>query len=155
VLGWGVTGISGTNPERSMGYVSYCWPTWDYTSTPAKNEMASYSSIVNDRISLKNAAQRMYMSDLGIVNLNPKDASFSYEMITPAAHRSGSKTEGWNVLYLDGHVKFITEAMLRNQIAPLTGKTPLYYAQTENLTKSGGPTASYWTTFASACNALY
>jgi prepilin-type N-terminal cleavage/methylation domain-containing protein/prepilin-type processing-associated H-X9-DG protein len=68
--------------------------------------LAYRQSIMNDRINLKNAHQRMYWTDQGWMVLVPGDQAVLDANTYPFFHK-----KGWNVLYLDGHAKWISTDM--------------------------------------------
>jgi prepilin-type processing-associated H-X9-DG protein len=157
VLGWAFQGYAmyGANYyERCMGYWHYYYPGMDYSQTAGNQNLASrgYGPIVNDRINLKSASERMYLTDQGFVYLQKGDTCWQYMMTQPLNHREGVRTMGWNALYLDGHVKWLSEGLLRNQ-ATFRGVTTLYVGQ--KLTYYNGALDWYDSTFAGACNAMY
>jgi prepilin-type N-terminal cleavage/methylation domain-containing protein/prepilin-type processing-associated H-X9-DG protein len=97
VRGWGYFDNGGSNTNQAMSYWYWYYPaiTWDSGSPqPMAKE------IVNDRFTVKGAAQRSYMADQGFIAGNaaerPNETKF------PFFHK-----KGWNVLYLDGHVKWV------------------------------------------------
>ena len=59
---------------------------------------ASYPTIINDKVTVTNAAGRLILTDQGHIF----DAT--YEQIYALFH---SKNGGWNALYLDGHVSWV------------------------------------------------
>lgn len=118
--GWGPS--SAQNFLGSLSSISY-WGWWypeKYYSGSAPPNPASQSpkDFVNDRISKKNAAQRMHYTDqyipLPIATNAPNVASgpTSIPAIYPNFHKLGM-----NVLYLDGHVKFVTGGQMNSHAA--------------------------------------
>jgi prepilin-type N-terminal cleavage/methylation domain-containing protein/prepilin-type processing-associated H-X9-DG protein len=154
VLGWSLSGYAfygGTYYDRTMGYVHYYYPETDWVSgKPVAMGSEGFNTIINDRINLKNASQRMYLADQGFVYLQKGDNLWPTMMQTPLNHREGTRTMGWNVVYLDGHVKWLPESLLRNQMA-FNGSTLLYAGQKHT---DGSATDWYDTTFAGACDAM-
>jgi prepilin-type N-terminal cleavage/methylation domain-containing protein/prepilin-type processing-associated H-X9-DG protein len=97
VRGWGYFDNGGSNTNQAMSYWYWYYPAnvWNgSTWVPLAKE------IVNDRFSLKGASMRSYMSDQGFIAGNAGERS--NETKFPFFHK-----KGWNVVYLDGHVKWI------------------------------------------------
>jgi prepilin-type N-terminal cleavage/methylation domain-containing protein/prepilin-type processing-associated H-X9-DG protein len=97
VKGWGYFDTGGTNTNLAMSYWYWYFPAIGYGSgapLPVAKEL------VNDRFSIKHGAQRSYMADQGwIAGSGGEKAN---EKRFPFFHK-----QGWNVLFLDGHVKWI------------------------------------------------
>ena len=115
VLGWGpavVGGIQsdGTASNFGSGLVSQSYWQWYNPSgfywgpTGGRRAPATGTGtlITNDKLTLKNPAERMFWTDQGYLDL----ATGKDDNSQPFFHK-----DGWNVLYLDGHVRFIHRSM--------------------------------------------
>ena len=126
VHGWGpaawyYTGSGGsftTNPsygKASQSYWAWYFPEKYYHRTSG-DVVSPAPDYVNDRISKKGGAQRMWLSDQQMT-MPPADQTL-WNMY-PSFHRRGA-----NILYLDGHARFVrTEAFVnygKTQNPPLT-----------------------------------
>jgi prepilin-type N-terminal cleavage/methylation domain-containing protein/prepilin-type processing-associated H-X9-DG protein len=124
VLGWGPTmatniaadgsvGAAGS-PQASQSYFAWYTPSRPYwgASTPIGAPLIPNPDVgqnrnallFNDRLTLKGAQERFYWSDQGYLNMT--DGSDDLTTGYPLFHK-----RGWNVLYLDGHVRFIDKTM--------------------------------------------
>jgi prepilin-type N-terminal cleavage/methylation domain-containing protein/prepilin-type processing-associated H-X9-DG protein len=132
VLGWGAALITDNASWRNMSYWHFAFPkmSWKTPATPTDFDKL-YPDIINDRNTVKNSSQRMYLIDQGYPKTAPA-ASAAAVFGYPALHRP----VGWNALYLDGHVKWITEADLAQRVV-------------------GASASGYPYAFTRAANALY
>lgn len=162
VTGWAIQGrlnydiITSSDPfyERCMGYCHYYYPEMDYSQTAGNQNLETREPLcVNDRQNLKQASQRMYLADLGYLVTKGQTNVYSLAMRYPQNHQEGTRTTGWNVLYLDGHVKWQADYMIRNQQVMIgsTAETP----SNLGLSAVNGALDSYNIAFVEACNALY
>jgi prepilin-type N-terminal cleavage/methylation domain-containing protein/prepilin-type processing-associated H-X9-DG protein len=115
VVGWGPTsvlniqadGASTQSSNASQSYWQWYNPDWYY---PASGVLtAGAKDIVNHKITVKKPAEKMFWTDQGWINLIPGDAgagALPNDKIYPFFHKGG-----WNVLYLDGHAKWIPVSM--------------------------------------------
>lgn len=97
--GWGATSaLSFTSGFGSQSYWQWYYPKryWNRTSGV---QVYSAKDYVNDNIAVKNAAQKMFWSDQ-YVTIPPGDPAVA--KIYPNFHKDGA-----NILYLDGHAKFV------------------------------------------------
>jgi len=92
---------SGQNTWRSQSYWQWYNPEKYWGSSGP--EVTGAPDIRNHKLTVKEAAQRMYMSDQGWVAMTA--AEQQYNGLYHYFHK-----DGWNVLYLDGHVKFVLTA---------------------------------------------
>jgi prepilin-type processing-associated H-X9-DG protein len=103
-LGWGPTSIPvGTLVYRSQSYWQWYLPSVKYYNTTG-TLVTPVLDYANDRMTLKNPAQRMYWIDQVVPN--PPDNG-TVRKTYPNFHKDGA-----NVLYLDGHAKFVTESSM-------------------------------------------
>jgi prepilin-type N-terminal cleavage/methylation domain-containing protein/prepilin-type processing-associated H-X9-DG protein len=105
-LGWAYFGIGGTSTTRAMSYWHFYYPSVGYYVPfgGMVNNAPSLADLYNEKYTSKGrgkgAAQRHYMADQGFVA--GSGAEKADERNFPFFH-----AKGWNVLYLDGHVKWV------------------------------------------------
>jgi prepilin-type N-terminal cleavage/methylation domain-containing protein/prepilin-type processing-associated H-X9-DG protein len=104
--GWGWQKF-GESTFRSMSYWHWC--------VPRKEAVGVYANLDRDRTFIKKAAQRMWLTDQGYV-ADPPAVAVSNELDWPYFHK-----EGWNVLYIDGHVKFVRQDDVRPRVVGVGG----------------------------------
>jgi prepilin-type N-terminal cleavage/methylation domain-containing protein/prepilin-type processing-associated H-X9-DG protein len=105
--GWGPATVLNFNAAgASMSYWHWYWPKKSYFAgapynpvPPTDLEQFGHGDIVNDKLSKKNGAQRMFMAD-------------QYIPVPPATTAvtdsfKNFHKRGMNVLYLDGHVRMV------------------------------------------------
>ena len=104
VTGWGPTDQRlDPNLASNQSSMSYWWWSYPEKYWPSSGvESSAPLAWQNDRVSVKNAPQKMYISDQ-YVPVGPADASITD--IYKHFHK-----EGMNVGYLDGHVNFVRGA---------------------------------------------
>ncbi|HZZ43447.1 MAG TPA: DUF1559 domain-containing protein [Tepidisphaeraceae bacterium] len=115
VVGWGPTsvlniqadGAMTTASNASQSYWQWYNPDWYY---PASGVLtASPTDVVNHKITVKQAQEKSYWTDQGWINLVAADAgtgALPNDKVYPFFHKGG-----WNVLYLDGHAKWVSASM--------------------------------------------
>lgn len=118
VTGWGPDYANTAVRIASISYWSWYYPKRSYKADGTVEWMPS-DDIVNEKYSLKGATNRTLLSDQGVLI---HSASTADELETakkfPYFH-----AKGWNVLYLDGHVKWIAnDAVAAFVLPPPTGK---------------------------------
>jgi prepilin-type N-terminal cleavage/methylation domain-containing protein/prepilin-type processing-associated H-X9-DG protein len=132
MLGWAPDVFNNTDNfgYRCISYWNYYYPRWTYAYnvitngySPSVDEMTTIPDLVNDKINIKGASARMYLIDQGYVS-NPPTSIAGLVASHPAYHANSGITAGWNALYLDGHVKWISDSMLRNTVIDSSGTTP-------------------------------
>lgn len=143
-LGWCSSTIANSNGDgyRCMSYIHYYFPRIDYSNIPAIKTVSGYREldswtspygpdIENYNFKLKGGERRMYLSDQGPVS-NSTDSTINANQYNSnsAFHLSKGKTAGWNVLYLDGHVRWVSDTDARTEETAIPGEssTPLYRA---------------------------
>jgi prepilin-type processing-associated H-X9-DG protein len=105
-VGWASFGVGGGSTQRAMSYWHFYYPSVGYYPPLGAmvNNDKSLMDLYNEKYTSKGAgkgsAQRHYMADQGYVagsgaeKVNERDFPFFH-------------VKGWNVLYLDGHVKWV------------------------------------------------
>jgi prepilin-type N-terminal cleavage/methylation domain-containing protein/prepilin-type processing-associated H-X9-DG protein len=88
----------------AMSYWSFYYPAKGYNASGNQFEYAP--DLVTDRISKKGAAQRGYIADQGWIAATPAERVSEKQF--PFFHK-----DGWNVLYLDGHVRFVLASLAK------------------------------------------
>jgi prepilin-type N-terminal cleavage/methylation domain-containing protein/prepilin-type processing-associated H-X9-DG protein len=115
VVGWGPTSVLNIQPDGSTNQSSNASQSyWQWYSPdiyyPASGVLSrSPEDVINHKINVKRAAEKMYWTDQGWINIIPGDAgtgALPNDRIYPFFHKGG-----WNVLYLDGHAKWIPVSM--------------------------------------------
>ena len=104
--GWGWQKF-GETTFRSMSYWQWC--------VPKRDAVGAYANLERDRYFQKKAAQRMWMTDQGYV-ADPPSVPASTEMEWPYFHK-----DGWNTIYIDGHVKFVKTSEVRPRVVGMGG----------------------------------
>jgi prepilin-type N-terminal cleavage/methylation domain-containing protein/prepilin-type processing-associated H-X9-DG protein len=128
VNGWGPTSLpTGKLTYGSMSYWHFYIPEIGYTGASLLQTLP-YPHTDNDRISTKGAGSRMIMCDQ-IAPMPPDNGAV--KQIYPNFHK-----EGANVLYLDGHARFVRESAFSK------------FAAGANIT-------SYWVALLAGANANY
>lgn len=106
--GWGpsyvpVYGDAGRG--YSMSYWGWYYPRESYNKSTGLVEYRPAPELVNEKYNLKGPSNRTLMTDQGVwtrPGLATSDPDYVASMQYPFFHK-----KGWNVLYLDGHVKWI------------------------------------------------
>jgi prepilin-type N-terminal cleavage/methylation domain-containing protein/prepilin-type processing-associated H-X9-DG protein len=119
VIGWGPTAPTNIQPDgsttqssnASQSYWQWYYPDdWFATGTPGSTSWArkngTNADVLNHKITVKTPAQRMYWSDQGWFNV--AGTTDNSEQTYPFFHK-----DGWNVLYLDGHARWIPVSMVK------------------------------------------
>jgi prepilin-type N-terminal cleavage/methylation domain-containing protein/prepilin-type processing-associated H-X9-DG protein len=115
VPGWGFFDVGAKSTNIAMSYWYYYYPSEGVD--PATGAPAQWADdLVTDRVYAKRAAERGYLSDQGWIGGTP--AEVKTELQFPFFH-----PKGWNVLYLDGHVKWVRDSDAR----PLIKKERSFY----------------------------
>jgi prepilin-type N-terminal cleavage/methylation domain-containing protein/prepilin-type processing-associated H-X9-DG protein len=97
--GWGPTSFAAlTTGLGSMSYWQWYFPRQYWTSSGVSKVVYGPTDRVNDNVKAKNAAQKMWLTDQYI----PSTAATSVTDIYKSFHKDGT-----NVLYMDGHAKFV------------------------------------------------
>jgi prepilin-type N-terminal cleavage/methylation domain-containing protein/prepilin-type processing-associated H-X9-DG protein len=106
---WGTTGFNGTAVvgSNSMSYFAYYIPDPNFSPSGVWTPLtAEEKNIQNDRFAIKRASERAWLADQGFIkSTGDTDASI---LQFPFFH-----PKGWNVLYLDGHAKWVGEDDLK------------------------------------------
>ena len=114
VVGWGpastaniqADGYVGTTGNVSQSYFQWYIPDGGFVSqgtSLADWRQSSYvPDIVNHKLTVKKTAEKAYWSDQGWVNVDPATDELLAKNTYPFFHK-----DGWNVLYLDGHVNWV------------------------------------------------
>lgn len=112
VLGWGYFGgLINEATAVAMSYWYWPLPTTNIDSTGATLSPAIPTRMFNDHMSVKNASERSVMADQGWTAATVSPLERNQEVIPwPFFHLNPN---GWNVLYLDGHVKWVAESMAK------------------------------------------
>lgn len=98
VLGWGYHYYTnGSNTNLAMSYWYWYFPQVSW-SGGVGSKLAK--EIVNDRVFMKGAGMKSFMSDQGYLALNAGERQAEKDF--PFFHK-----KGWNVAFMDGHVKWI------------------------------------------------
>jgi prepilin-type N-terminal cleavage/methylation domain-containing protein/prepilin-type processing-associated H-X9-DG protein len=102
VTGWGPDIAVGATRVASISYWSWYYPAKSYNSDGSINWQPG-ADIVNEKYSLKGGTNRTLLSDQGVYTYSGSaTADVAESQKYPFFHQ-----KGWNVLYLDGHVKWI------------------------------------------------
>jgi prepilin-type N-terminal cleavage/methylation domain-containing protein len=112
VVGWGPTAPANIQPDgsstqsanASQSYWQWYFPDGGFLTgnTLSTRIMNSHvPKLVNHKITVKKAGERMFWADQGYIEIAPTDAALAKNTY-PLFHK-----DGWNVLYLDGHVNFV------------------------------------------------
>jgi prepilin-type N-terminal cleavage/methylation domain-containing protein/prepilin-type processing-associated H-X9-DG protein len=104
--GWGWQTF-GTLSFASMSYWQWC--------VPKSLATGAYAGLERDRYFQKRAGEKMFITDQGYVS-DPPSVPASTEMDWPYFHR-----DGWNVVYIDGHVKFVRQSDVRPRVVGTGG----------------------------------
>jgi prepilin-type N-terminal cleavage/methylation domain-containing protein/prepilin-type processing-associated H-X9-DG protein len=101
--GWGpqlLTNIGGTG--NSMSYFEWYRPVIDYRNND--NGAAMSASVTNGKLKVPQPAKKAIMADQGFIPgmLSPTPDDPAYAAIYPFFHK-----RGYNVLYMDGHAKWV------------------------------------------------
>jgi prepilin-type N-terminal cleavage/methylation domain-containing protein/prepilin-type processing-associated H-X9-DG protein len=116
VLAWGPysTGFAGQGTSAgSMSYFEWYYPRISYRTSAAGTPMSP--DIVNGDMRVKQASKRAIMADQGYLPSpsDPADLAAAF----PFFHK-----KGYNVLYIDGHVKWVDKSAVVYQFAAPTGQ---------------------------------
>ena len=109
LTGWGPPDATTLANGASQSYWHWYVPSSRYVNSSGTwvQPTASSEHTWNDKITVKLPAQKMYWTDQGWINVVPGDGSPTpYDRVYPFFHKNG-----WNVLYLDGHAKWIPVSM--------------------------------------------
>jgi prepilin-type N-terminal cleavage/methylation domain-containing protein/prepilin-type processing-associated H-X9-DG protein len=108
VLGWGNFytggGASGSTDVIAMSYWYWYLPAQAYTEAGVPSTIAA--NLANDRFTEKQASQHCIMADQGWCAATTLKSEQVDVLEFPFFHEYG-----WNVLYLDGHVKWVAQSM--------------------------------------------
>jgi prepilin-type N-terminal cleavage/methylation domain-containing protein/prepilin-type processing-associated H-X9-DG protein len=104
-LTWGPTGYGVTGTPASMSYFAYYIPARNFTS-PSGVYVDMDPTIVNDRYGTKRASEKAWLADQGFMASTAGEALS--EATYPFFHGNTAASKGWNVLYLDGHAKWVS-----------------------------------------------
>lgn len=111
VTGWGPfsLGIGGVSTvKNSMSYFEYYYPEVDYSASAAGRKEDPMKA--NGNLNVKQPTKKAIMADQGWV-LGPTEDP-KYATTWPFYHK-----KGWNVLYVDGHVKWVHRSDVEKYIS--------------------------------------
>jgi prepilin-type N-terminal cleavage/methylation domain-containing protein/prepilin-type processing-associated H-X9-DG protein len=113
-LTWGPTGYGNTGTQ-TQSYWQYYYPTWSWADAlpSATNPGRNADSNINDRYSKKSATNKLVLTDQGYIARPTVAAEAPNEALYPFFHGNTPTTKGWNVLYLDGHAKWVRDDEVR------------------------------------------
>jgi prepilin-type N-terminal cleavage/methylation domain-containing protein/prepilin-type processing-associated H-X9-DG protein len=116
--GWAKSSIVTGAGQNSASY--WCWyvPREVETSgTRANITFPAFGNrdIVNDKLNLKGASQRMFLSDQGYIALPTVGIVATLEAQFPMYHKDQGGG-GYNVAYLDGHVGWVRRSDMVNEM---------------------------------------
>ena len=115
-LGWGQysTGFAGeaTTSGVSMSYFEWYYPRMNYRSLPPS---PSPADVMNGDLRVKQPSKRAIMADQGYLPSPSQPAAFA--LAYPFVHK-----KGYNVLYVDGHVRWVDQGSVIMQYRPPTGR---------------------------------
>ena len=125
VSGWGPADALVLTTATSMSYFRYYYPKRSWGTTGAN--WAGYPNdsyaprLQNDRITVKGSGEKAWIADQGFVAHTA--ATLPTEITYPFFH-----PKGWNVLYMDGHAKWVSLEMAKAQIMTSGFQHGSYYA---------------------------
>ena len=110
VTGWGPFYTDGTSPGSSMSYFESYYPVLDYTGGPAG--AVTDPAIANGNLKVRQSAKKPIMADQGYLPKPSDDPALATQFAF--FHK-----KGYNVLYLDGHVRWVDRGVVeRYEKAP-------------------------------------
>ena len=125
VSGWGPADAMVVNSATSMSYFRYYYPKRSWGTAGANwagYPLDSYPTrLQNDRITVKGSGAKAWIADQGFVAHTA--ATLPTEKVYPFFH-----PKGWNVLYLDGHARWVSLDQARPEIMTSGFQHGSYYA---------------------------
>jgi len=122
--GWGETWVTRTNIAlgRSTSYFEwYCPSEVNMSTHPAATTFPNWAAkkIENDRVNLKGSSERVLMTDQGWILVNTQSPALYTEQF-PMVHKGKHERDGgYNALYLDGHVKWVSRGDMADRVPGL------------------------------------
>ena len=115
--GWGPSSLSTITTSAAMSYVEWYYPiisyrafAYDHTTTDP-NGVKNDPELANGNLKARHPAKKMIMADQGWIS-GGADLP-SYETDWPFFHK-----RGWNVLYIDGHVRWVNRSDVEKYMKP-------------------------------------